>query len=143
LIREDLPLVNIFTSIVETAANDEVAMCSTANSTILLVAEGAEGGGYYRVDGDLGLRANLFAKTVIEFPFFEIVPSYALGDWRIVNPLDVKKLQATKPEAPADAQPASDLPTYQEIKRALKLDIIQGVLDRAAEEAIRNAPLPD
>jgi hypothetical protein len=142
-IHEDLPLGDVFRAIVETAPNDEVAMCSPANSTILLVAEGAEGGGYYGVDGGLGLRANLFAKTVIEFPFFEIVPSDALGDWRIVTPLDVKKVHPAEPEAPAGAQPPTDLPTYQEIKKALKLDIIQGVLDRAADEAIRNAPLPD
>jgi hypothetical protein len=87
----------------------------------------------------LGFRDNLFAKTVIEYPIVDVVPVENLEEWKIVTVLDVKQIEKPKSDVSGEKSPV-DLPTYQQIKQALKLDIIQGVLDRAAEEAL---PLPE
>jgi hypothetical protein len=142
-VHDNAPLGHFFKALVETAPNDELSTYSPANSAILIVAEGAEGGGYYEVDAALGLLENLFAKTVIEFPVIEIVPKHCLPHWKIVTVLDVKEVKAPNVQPTPEPQPPPKLPSYQEIKKALKLDIIQGVLDSAAAEDVRNAPLPE
>jgi hypothetical protein len=137
-IHESSRLADTFNAIVETTPNDEVAAFSLDIARMLMVAEGAEGGGFYECEPFLGLKDNLFAKTVIEYPIIDVVSLDSLFEWKIVTILEVKKVEKPKSDMP-DEKPPPDLPTYQEIKQALKLDIIKGVLDRAAEEAI---PLP-
>jgi hypothetical protein len=134
-IDDIFPLRDILRLIVRTAPNDEVAICSPENSTVLIVAEGVQGGGYFQADIELGLRDNLFSKTVIEFPILEVVPTQCIADWKIVTLCDVEEVQMPKVEPTPEPEPLPDLPTYHEIKKALKRDIIQGVLNGAADDA--------
>jgi predicted sugar kinase len=135
-VHEASPIAQTLRALTETVRNDEVASVCLEKSKVLIVAEGAEGGGFFESDPSLGLKDNLFAKTVIEYPILEVVPRENVGDWKIVTLLDVRKMEIPTKEVAQEVE-AGELPTYQEIKQALKMDIIKGVMERAAEEELQ------
>jgi hypothetical protein len=139
-LHEDVPIFRLLSAIVETAPNDLVAKVTLDTHIVLMTAEGAAGGGVYEIDASLGLRENLFAKNVIEFPFLEVVCRDCIGNWRIVSVLDVREIEKVKEVVVVKKE--VELPAYEEIKRALKMDLIQGVIEEARNAEIRNEPLP-
>jgi hypothetical protein len=139
-LHEDIPISALLSAITETAPNDLVARVTLETHTVLLIAEGAVGGGCYEVDTSLGIRENLFAKNVIEFPFLVVVCKNCIRNWKTVGLLDVRELGKVK--EPVVMQRDIELPGYDEIKHALKMDLIKGVIEEARNLEIQNEPLP-
>ncbi|KAK8860228.1 Box C/D snoRNA protein 1 [Tritrichomonas musculus] len=135
-------LQDIFNGIVETTPNDFVAKANLDEFEILLLAEGASGGGHYQVETSISLSDNLFSKTIIEYPIFDVVPKENLSDWNIVSVFDVRNIDELKEKPNSNPKKAEDLPSYETIKEALKLDIITGVLKSSKLSEEQNAPLP-
>ncbi|OHT11132.1 hypothetical protein TRFO_04096 [Tritrichomonas foetus] len=110
------------------------------NFTILLLAEGAEGGGHYSAEINDTVGANLFSKTIIEYPIFDVVPNECLSEWKIVTIFDVRNIE--KPKEPIKTVEEKNLPSYDSIKEALKLDIINKILQKSQAEDELKTPLP-
>lgn len=130
-VNEGTPLIDTVRAIIQTVPNDFVAKLDPNDLNVLLVAEGIEGGGSYMTESEIGLQDNLFTKTIIEYPIFDIVPKEYLDEWKIVTNLPNRKFEVieetkTKTEAP--------LPSYDDIKDAIKMDLLKTVLDKAQEE---------
>ena len=137
---ENSKLEDIFNAVVETTPNDFVAKVNLFQYEILLLAEGAPGGGYYQIEATASLGENLFSKTIIEYPIFDVVPKNILEDLNIVTVLDVRNIEEQK-EIPVNTT-KKELPSYETIKEALKLDIITNVLKTSQLKEEQNAPLP-
>lgn len=137
-ISENSSMIDIFKAIVETAPNDFVAKANLDTFEILLVAEGSPGGGHFQIDLSCTLGENLFSKTLIEYPIFDVVPKNSLDKWNIV--FYIGEMEEPK-EQPAKTQ-KTELPSYEKIKDALKLDIISNVLKSSISKEEQNTPLP-
>ena len=135
-IDENALISDIIKGLLETTPNDFVANLKFDQCTILLLAEGAVGGGYYEVDLQASLSDNLFSKTIIEYPIFEIVSKDSLNDWKIVSILDVKNVE--KPKEKIQVVKQEELPSYEMIKDALKLDIITKVISDSKRDEQAN-----
>ena len=122
-IEEDAPLGDVLRALCARVPDDFLRGVDPDQCRILMVAEGAEGDAFYEVDRDVGISGNLFAKTVIEYPIFDVVTG---GDWKIVTISDVQRVE--KPVKPETPSTPTTLPSYDEIEQALKKDIIEGVV---------------
>ncbi|KAH0791399.1 box C/D snoRNA protein 1 [Histomonas meleagridis] len=138
-ISENTLISDILKGIIETSQNDYVASLDITNCAVLLVAEGAVGGGHYLLETDFTLQESFFAKTIIEYPLLDIVPNQFLDEWKIVTIMDVHQIEKPKVEAP---KPQSELPSYDTIKEALKLDMIQNALKKTVKEEEKKVILP-
>lgn len=137
-IDETSKILDIFNAIVETTPNDYVAKATLDEFELLLVAEGTAGGGHYQLEPLATLGENLFSKTIIEYPIFDIVPKSSLDNWNVV--FFVGNFEEPK-EQPTQSK-KTELPSYEKIKEALKLDIITNVLKTYVQKEEQNAPLP-
>ena len=132
MIDENATILDTLKSVIQTSPNDYVSSLDINNVDVLLVAEGAKGGGHYQVEKEYTIQESLFAKTVIEYPIFDIVQKECLSEWKIVTIMDVKEIQVEKPKK---IQKVSEeaIPTYESIKDALKLDMIKNILSKTDE----------
>lgn len=145
-INENSPMGDVLRAIQETSPNDYVAHIDLNQFDLLLVAEGAPGGGHYEIqDLSFTLSEDLFGKTIIEFPIFDIVPKCIFDQFNIVTESDVRNITAQNDVPDNTSQPKDklieakerELLSYETIKDALKLDIITGVLKQAKLEKER------
>lgn len=142
MIDENATLRDTLMSVIQTSPNDFVSGLNIDDVEILLVAEGAKGGGHYQVEKEYTIQESLFAKTIIEYPIFDVVKKENLDEWKIVTIMDVKEIPIEKPEK-VQKVAEETLPTYESIKDALKLDMIKNMLsktDEAEENKINMEP---
>lgn len=69
---------------------------------------------------------------MIEFPVFHVLSKNELHTRKIVTPLDVNKPEAEEQKATHEEN--EPLPSYYEIEKALKSDIIEGILKAGEAE---------
>jgi len=126
-IDENIPLFEILKAVIDTAQNTSISTKNPLDVSLLLVAEGFPSSTRFSVDTQQPLSYNLAMKTIIEFPIIDVVDLASTPEWNIVEPFASIPQEFTE-EPVQEANSKEDLlPNYEDIKKALKMDIIQTI----------------